>query len=102
MVYNQDGTICQPPQNPLLEKWKEEYTPMRNGKLCTPMFEPKDKETISMAITCLLCREEACPYSRCFKVPEEDMQAYQEYKKAYTAYLRQHNLNMKGLPNKGV
>ena len=72
-ILNQDGTVCNPPKNPLKEKWEASYPP------CQDNFD----------YHCMFC--DKCHYGDYWKVPEEDKKIWGEYVKEYTEYMREHN-----------
>ena len=72
-IMNDDGTIFNPPTNPLTEKWEQLYPVCKNG----------------LSYRCMFCNKR--PYGDYWKVPKEDMEIYEEYKREYDEYLRAHN-----------
>ena len=73
-----DGTEPNPPENPLKEKWDKLYPP-------TPM--PQYSEVCD-GYSCMGCSR--CPQGDYWKVPEEDKEVYEQYKKNLEAYWESH------------
>lgn len=63
-IINEDGTIFDPPENPLLKKWKEKY-PARS--------EPNNSQVCD-GYSCTFCSR--CPSGDGWEVPEEDRAEY--------------------------
>lgn len=91
IITNEDGTIFDPPGNPLIEKWDRLYPPTRNGKPCGPITGYFDDGRPIMNYTCVICYEEKCRYSNGFKVPEEDIAEYETWKRSVDEYQETHN-----------
>lgn len=72
-VINADGTICNPPTNPLINK----YPPIPDGT------------TVCDGYSCMWCGR--CPMGEYWKVPEEDRDTYEGYVKELDSYIREHN-----------
>ena len=71
-ILNEDGTKFDPPINPISEKYK------RN----------------CIDYTCMYCGR--CPHGDYWKVPEEDREEYEKYRKIINDYVMSHNPSMKG------
>lgn len=82
-IYNEDGTICDPPKNPLMDKWLQLYPPTPK-----PQFSQ-----VCDGWSCIMgCSK--CPYGENWKCPEEDREEYNKYLEEYGAYMRTHNPSM--------
>ena len=84
-ILNEDGTVCEPPVNPLWEKWEKLYPP-------TPM--PQYSQVCN-GYTCMWC--DRCPSGDYWEVPEEDREAYEEHSKKVTEYMKLHNPSLKNI-----
>lgn len=73
-----DGTIFDPPKNPLKEKW---------DKLYPPVPKPEYSEVCD-GYSCMGCGR--CPSGDYWKVPEEDKEIYEQYKKEFDEYCDSH------------
>lgn len=80
-IINEDGTDCnfEYPENPLKEKWDKLYPPNQRYK---------SKENCQ-GYSCMWCG--LCPYGSHWKVPEEDKELWQEYRKKVFEYHKIHN-----------
>ena len=87
-ILNEDGTICNPPKNPLKEKWDKLYPP-------TPM--PQFSEVCD-GYSCIGCSR--CPSGSNWEIPEEDRAVWQEYQQQIREYDRVHNPSLYALYNK--
>ena len=90
-LMNEDGTEFNPPKNPLEEKWDRLYPPMRYGEPCGPVLGYYEDGRPIMNYSCVLCHEEKCPISDSWKVPEEDREVYEAWRKEYSEYYHKHN-----------
>jgi hypothetical protein len=91
-IVNEDGTsIDDYPKNPLMEKWKKLYPPIRYGEACSQILGTYEDGRPIMNYSCVLCCEEKCIYSDNWKVPEEDLEIYNEYLKELDSYNEIHN-----------
>ncbi|MBO5386856.1 MAG: hypothetical protein J6A59_01755, partial [Lachnospiraceae bacterium] len=98
-IYNEDGTECKPPINPLLCKWDKLYLPRRYDRECNPILGYQPNGTPYMNYTCVLCTETKCRNSSCWEVPEEDKEEYNNYLKEYRRYMEEHNPSVYKLIN---
>lgn len=73
-----DGTIFDPPKNPLVEKW---------AKLYPPVPKPYYSQVCD-DYSCMWC--DRCPKGEGWKVPEEDKEIYAQYKKEFNDYCNSH------------
>ena len=73
-----DGTIFDPPKNPLKEKW---------DKLYPPIPKPEYSEVCD-GYSCIGCSR--CPNGDYWKVPEEDKDIYEQYRKEFDNYCDNH------------
>lgn len=87
-IINEDGTVNNPPKNPLKEKWERLYPPI-------PM--PQFSEVCD-GYSCMGCSR--CPDGGNWKVPEEDKEVWEEYQKQLCEYDRIHNQSLYALYNK--
>lgn len=87
-IINEDGTKFDPPKNPLLEKWEKLYVPNDCGPI-SGYDEEHDK--VYMNYGCVLCTSDKCHHSNAWKIPEEDKEIYEEYRKSYMDYIKAHN-----------
>ena len=71
-ILNEDGTEYCPPPNPLEEKWEKLYPACGSGA----------------TYKCIYCGK--CPYGEYWKVPEEDRDAYNAYRKTVHQYHLDH------------
>ena len=78
-ILNEDGTVYDPPINPLKEKWAKLYPP-------TPM--PQYSQVCD-GYSCMWCSR--CPYGDKWKCPEEDKEVYERYLKERQEYMELHN-----------
>ena len=80
-IVNEDGTPLdfERPKNPLEEKWERLYPP-------TPM--PQYSQVCD-GYSCMWCGR--CPRGDDWKVPEEDKEVWEEYRKQCREYDRIHN-----------
>lgn len=74
----EDGTPFEPPENPLLEKWREKY----------PRVKMPQYSQVCDGWSCLWC--ERCPDGSEWKVPEEDKEEYAKFNKKYKEYISEH------------
>lgn len=79
VFYNEDGTVYNPPVNPLKEKWEKLYPP-------TPM--PQYSQVCD-GYSCMWCGR--CPQGDNWKCPEEDKEVYEQYLKERREYTELHN-----------
>ena len=92
-LMNEDGTEFHPPKNPLEEKWSKLYPPMRHGEPCGPVLGHYEDGRPIMNFSCVMCGEEKCPISENWKVPEEDREVYEAWRKEFEEYIDKHNPN---------
>lgn len=92
-LINEDGTEFNPPMNPLDEKWDKLYPPMRYGEPCGPVLGHFEDGRPIMNFSCVLCHNEKCRHSDDWKVPEEDREEYEAWRKEYDEYIDKHNPN---------
>lgn len=78
-ILNDDGTVCDPPKNPLAEKWSKLYPPSQ-----MPQYSQ-----VCDDYSCMWCGR--CPQGSYWKVPEEDIDVYNKYVEEYRKYMREHN-----------
>lgn len=80
-IVNEDGTPLdfERPKNPLAEKWKRLYPP-------TPM--PQYSQVCD-GYSCMWCGR--CPRGDNWKVPEEDKEIWEDYRRQCREYDRIHN-----------
>lgn len=78
-LLNDDGTVFDPPVNPLKEKWDKLYPPTKDGQPC-------------WGHRCMFCHR--CPMGDYWKCPDEDRDIYDKYLEEYWAYMRAHNPSM--------
>lgn len=78
-LVNDDGTLFEPPVNPLQEKWDRLYSP-------TPKPEYSQ---VCDGYSCMYCGR--CPKGSYWKVPDEDKEVWDTYQKELTAYFKEHN-----------
>ena len=90
-VKNEDGSKFEPPKNPLIEKWDRLYPPMKHGEPCGIVLGYFEDGRPIMNYSCVLCNEEKCRYSSCWKVPEEDKAIYDSWQKECKEYMLKHN-----------
>lgn len=90
-VINDDGSKFNPPPNPLEEKWKRLYHPMKYGQPCSPVCGYFEDGRPIMNYTCVVCHEQKCPYSNSWIIPEEDREVYDAWKKERDTYFKEHN-----------
>lgn len=81
-IINADGTVFNPPKNPLEEKWNKLYPP-------TPM--PQYSQVCD-GYSCLWCGR--CPNGSNWIVPEEDIKIWVRYQEQVREYMMQHNSNL--------
>ena len=77
-LYNEDGTLYEPPVNPLKEKWDKLYPP-------TPM--PQYSQVCD-GYSCAYCGR--CPSGEYWECPEEDREEYERYFKKVREYNEAH------------
>lgn len=82
VVVNEDGTPYNPPENPLKEKW---------AKLYPPVSMPQYSQVCD-GYSCQWCGR--CPNGSYWKVPEEDLEVWNKYKKELEEYNRKHNSSL--------
>ena len=89
-IVNEDGTPLdfERPKNPLEEKWKRLYPP-------TPM--PQYSQVCD-GYSCMWCGR--CPRGDNWKVPEEDKEVWEEYRKQRREYDKIHNPRLYKMLNK--
>jgi len=73
-----DGTVFNPPENPLKDKW---------NKLYPPIPHPHESQVCD-GYSCMWCGR--CPKGDYWKVPEEDKDIYENYKKEFDDYCNSH------------
>lgn len=78
-LLNEDGSEFDPPKNPLWDKWERLYPPI-------PI--PQYSQTCD-GYSCMWCGR--CPRGDNWKVPSEDVEIYNKYKKDYKDYIVKHN-----------
>lgn len=71
-----DGTLYNPPKNPLKDKW---------GKLYPPCDLSNHGD---FDYSCILC--DKCPNSEYWDIPEEDKEVYEHYRTDYRKYIEEH------------
>lgn len=74
VILNDDGTVYEPPKNPLKEKWDKLYPPI-------PMWQYSQ---VCDGYSCMWCGR--CPRGDNWKCPEEDKEVYEEYLKELHVY----------------
>ena len=78
-IINEDGTKFNPPKNPLEKKWSVLYPPI-----------PKpDLSQVCDGYNCDFC--DRCPQGSKWKVPQEDLEVWNQYRERYQAYIYLHN-----------
>ena len=78
-IINEDGTLFNPPKNPLADKWKLLYPPI-----------PKPEYSqVCDGYSCEWCSR--CPKGSNWKVPEEDQEVWNTYCEEVQAYVKLHN-----------
>lgn len=87
-ILNDDGTVYNPPKNPLKEKWDRLYPPTS-----MPQYSQ-----VCDGYSCMWCGR--CPKGSDWKVPEEDREVWEEYQKQIREYDRIHNPSLYALYNK--
>ena len=85
VLYNEDGTIYNPPVNPLKEKWEKLYPPTS-----MPQYSQ-----VCDGYSCMWCGR--CPHGDYWKCPEEDKEVYEQYIKERREYTELHNPRFKDL-----
>ena len=78
-VLNENGTPFELPSNPLQEKWDRLYPPK-------PM--PQYSQVCD-GYSCMWCGR--CPKGDNWKVPQEDLEIWEQYQKSVHNYLILHN-----------
>ena len=79
-IINEDGTdMLDYPKNPLTKKWSELYPP-------SPMPEYSQ---VCDGYSCMWCGR--CPNGEHWKVPEEDLEIWNEYQEKVLEYHKIHN-----------
>jgi hypothetical protein len=78
-IFNEDGSIYDPPRNPLEDKWRKLYPPI-------PM--PQHSQVCD-GYSCMWCNR--CPEGDDWKVPEEDKEVWEQYQEQIREYDRVHN-----------
>lgn len=96
MIYvkNEDSTKFEPPKNPLIEKWDRLYPPMKHGAPCGIVLGYFEDGRPIMNYSCVLCDEEKCRHSSHWKVPEEDKDIYDTWRKDCEEYMLKHNFKL--------
>ncbi len=79
VVLNEDGSVFNPPKNPLTKKWLEKYPPVSMSQY----------SQVCDGYSCMWCGR--CPHGENWKVPEEDMEEWNKYRKELEEYDRNHN-----------
>ena len=89
-IVNEDGTPLdfERPKNPLEEKWERLYPP-------TPM--PQYSQVCD-GYSCMWCGR--CPRGDNWKVPEEDKEIWEDYRRQCREYNRIHNPRLYEMLNK--
>ena len=89
-IVNEDGTPLdfERPKNPLEEKWERLYPP-------TPM--PQYSQVCD-GYSCMWCGR--CPRGDNWKVPEEDKEIWEDYRRQCREYNRIHNPRLYKMLNK--
>lgn len=72
-VFFTDGTVYDPPENPLIEKWKQKYPPK-----CKYYDD----------LSCAWCYK--CPKGGYWDVPEEDKEEYERWQQDVMDYNNAH------------
>ena len=80
-LVNEDGTKCnfEFPKNPLEEKWNKLY----------PSIPKPESSQVCDGYSCMCCRR--CPKGSYWKVPEEDREVWDKYRKEVMEYHKIHN-----------
>lgn len=84
-IVNEDGTPCNPPQNPLIEKWGRLY----------PSIPKPELSQVCDGYSCGWC--DRCPSGSLWAVPEEDLPVWKEYQQELDEYNRIHNPSLYAL-----
>ena len=79
LIINEDGTLYDPPPNPLKEKWNKLYPP-------TPM--PQYSQVCD-GYSCMYCGR--CPHGDLWTTPDEDVDVMNEYLAKLKEYHKIHN-----------
>jgi hypothetical protein len=74
----EDGTPFNPPENPLLEKWNKLYPPTKKPEY----------SQVCDGYSCMWCGR--CPHGEYWKVPEEDVDEYNEWLWKKEQYIQEH------------
>lgn len=83
-IVNEDGTMFDPPKNPLKEKWDKLYPP-------TPM--PQYSQVCD-GYSCMHCGR--CPNGELWKCPAEDKEVFKAYQSSVRDYIFAHNFQLRG------
>lgn len=75
-IVNEDGTICNPPVNPLIFKWKK-------SECGLPSYN------------CMYCNK--CHYGDYWEVPDEDKEEYGKYLNKLSEYNKIHNPSLQAI-----
>ena len=78
MIKWSDGTVFNPPKNPLEEKW---------ARLYPPIPKPEYSEVCD-GYSCDGCGR--CPEGTEWKVPEEDKEVWEKYRTEFNNYINAH------------
>lgn len=81
-IINEDGSVYDPPKNPLKDKWNKLYPP-------SPM--PQYSQVCD-GYSCMWCGR--CPNGSYWKVPEEDKEVWEQYLEQCKEYDRIYNPNL--------
>ena len=72
-LINEDGTLLEPPVNPLQEKWDQAVP------------------NCGINYKCMYCDNKQCYHSADWECPEEDKEVYEQHKEELSQYIQQHN-----------
>ena len=78
-LLNEDGTVYDPPVNPLKEKWEQLYPPI-------PIAQYSQ---VCDGYSCMWCGR--CPEGSYWECPEEDREVYEKYLQRCKEYNMVHN-----------